>query len=252
METEFTDAYQNNSSLKKPNVNEIPEIEMKSKGIDGIILGEKKNSKIRASKDVSLDTANKPKEMEGGRRDVRVLNTVKNNNAGAKSKTAVESQKVKCAVNSENREIVVSCPLPKGISLTNVSGIELPPEDVGHALQFLEFCAVFGKALNVKKGEPEALLKELIHRRSGRQGKTTVVDHFHIKLLSLIQRDSGIARPTLNPANGRHLWLKALVNLFSGSGLELKDLQLDSLDGIDVYYDLDLTRKLRLLNFLCE
>jgi hypothetical protein len=26
-----------------------------------------------------------------------------------------------------------------------VAGFELPPEDVGNALQFLEFCASFGK-----------------------------------------------------------------------------------------------------------
>ncbi|CAJ1947394.1 unnamed protein product, partial [Sphenostylis stenocarpa] len=36
-------------------------------------------------------------------------------------------------------------PLPPGTELTNILGIELPPEDVGNALQLLEFCRVFGK-----------------------------------------------------------------------------------------------------------
>ncbi|KAI8534377.1 hypothetical protein RHMOL_Rhmol10G0085100 [Rhododendron molle] len=39
-----------------------------------------------------------------------------------------------------------SIPLPQGTELTSVSGIELPPEDTGHALQFLEFCAAFREA----------------------------------------------------------------------------------------------------------
>ncbi|KAG5527906.1 hypothetical protein RHGRI_028735 [Rhododendron griersonianum] len=36
--------------------------------------------------------------------------------------------------------------MPQGTELTSVSGIELPPKDAGHALQFLEFCAAFREA----------------------------------------------------------------------------------------------------------
>lgn len=36
-------------------------------------------------------------------------------------------------------------PLPPGAELTKVLDIELPPENVGNALQLLEFCRVFGK-----------------------------------------------------------------------------------------------------------
>jgi len=36
-------------------------------------------------------------------------------------------------------------PLPLGAELTKVLDIELPPENVGNALQLLEFCRVFGK-----------------------------------------------------------------------------------------------------------
>lgn len=39
-------------------------------------------------------------------------------------------------------------PLPEGEAVNNVAGIDLQPEDVGNAFQFLEFCAVFGKASN--------------------------------------------------------------------------------------------------------
>ncbi|KAK4393631.1 Cell division cycle-associated 7-like protein [Sesamum angolense] len=37
-------------------------------------------------------------------------------------------------------------PLPVGTELTSVNGIDVRAEDVGNALQFLEFCYVFGKA----------------------------------------------------------------------------------------------------------
>ena len=39
-----------------------------------------------------------------------------------------------------------SIPLPQGTELTTVAGIDLPLDDVGHALQFLEFCAAFEEA----------------------------------------------------------------------------------------------------------
>ncbi|KAJ7971202.1 Zinc-finger domain of monoamine-oxidase A repressor R1 protein [Quillaja saponaria] len=183
---------------------------------------------------------------QGSRRDVGVLTNVKINNADDMSGT----KKIKCTANSETEEIVINIPLPQGTSLTNISGIELPPENVGHALQFLEFCAVFGKALDVKKGEPEDLLQELIHRESGGHDKTTAVDHIHIKLLSIVQMDSGIVLPSLNPADERNVWFQALRKVLSGSVLK-QEWQLDFL-GDNEYDDLELSNKLRILNFLCD
>lgn len=58
-------------------------------------------------------------------------------NASAKSKTnaiILQSQKIK-------EEI----PLPLGTEMTKILDIEFALEDVGNALQFLEFCRVFGK-----------------------------------------------------------------------------------------------------------
>ncbi|KAJ6434900.1 hypothetical protein OIU84_000193 [Salix udensis] len=61
-----------------------------------------------------------------------------------KSKTASERRAMKL----QNKEIDVDIQLPQGTCLTAVAGIELPPENVGNALQFLEFCASFGKVLD--------------------------------------------------------------------------------------------------------
>lgn len=46
-------------------------------------------------------------------------------------------------IKNENLNPVI--PLPEGIGLTAVAGADLPQEDIGDALQFLEFCAAFGK-----------------------------------------------------------------------------------------------------------
>lgn len=43
---------------------------------------------------------------------------------------------------STHKEIM----LPPGTDLTSVSGIDMPAEDVGNALEFLEFCSVFVEA----------------------------------------------------------------------------------------------------------
>lgn len=50
------------------------------------------------------------------------------------------------AMKFHNEDFYASIPLPQGTELTSVSGIEIPPEDAGHALQFLEFCAAFREA----------------------------------------------------------------------------------------------------------
>lgn len=68
-------------------------------------------------------------------------------NAGVVSQTGLaESLKArKCVVNLVTEKVEEEISLPPGTEITGISDIELPPEDVGNALQFLEFCRVFGK-----------------------------------------------------------------------------------------------------------
>ncbi|XP_058187908.1 uncharacterized protein LOC131304613 isoform X2 [Rhododendron vialii] len=146
-----------------------------------------------------------------------------------------------------------SIPLPQGTELTSVSGIELPPEDAGHALQFLEFCAAFREILDLKDGEPEYVLGELKRGGPGCRGKHSPVVWFHIQLLSLIQKDLGEKSPVITTKIGKNSWLHALQNFASRSQYVLGKLKLEQFGGeFDDYDRLEFSEKLRLLNSLCD
>ncbi|KAE9590275.1 putative transcription factor C2H2 family [Lupinus albus] len=151
------------------------------------------------------------------------------------------------------KEKIEEVPLPPGTMLEDILGIEFDPEDIGSALQFLEFCKVFGKPLDVKKGEAEAVLRELVRKKSLRRVESTLAVQVHIKLLTVILTDSGTSSPSLTTNTGKNSWLKALEDLISDESLVLKDFPLDWLnEGITGYHNLDLSKKLMLLNFLCD
>lgn len=153
----------------------------------------------------------------------------------------------------QSKRFSVDVPLPRSIELTNVAGIDLPPEDVGHALQFLEFCSTFGKVLDVKKGQPESVLRDLIHGRRGRREQNSTAVKFHIQLLSLIQEDFGNKSPLLSSTTGKHSWLQALRECVSASKVVFKDSSMDSFARTGYGYEqLDTSKKLRLMTFLCD
>lgn len=52
------------------------------------------------------------------------------------------------ALKLQNNDIDVDIPLPQGAEVTTVAGVELPAEDVGYALQFLEFCTAFNEVVS--------------------------------------------------------------------------------------------------------
>ncbi|PSS30575.1 Cell division cycle-associated 7-like protein [Actinidia chinensis var. chinensis] len=150
-----------------------------------------------------------------------------------------------------------SIPLPQGTELTTVAGIDLPLDDVGHALQFLEFCAAFEEILELKEGEPEYVLQELIHGGRGCRGKYSPVVRFHIQLLSLIQEDLGEKYKALSTVisakDGKNSWLHVLQNCVSRSQCMFQILKLEQFGWeADDYESLDSSKKLRLLNLLCD
>ncbi|KAG8373717.1 hypothetical protein BUALT_Bualt11G0053800 [Buddleja alternifolia] len=162
-------------------------------------------------------------------------------------------------------DLYAEVPLPIGSELKNVCGIDVRAEDVGNALQFLEFCAVFGEAsdfnyidiilhfyeiLKVEKGQPELVLQDLLHGRTGLRGKFSLTVQFHIDLLSILQTELGEEDATLS--HGNDSWFIALKECLSESESVLTQNGLDCLEKADDYETLDTSQKLRLLNLLCD
>ncbi|KAK6152892.1 hypothetical protein DH2020_012531 [Rehmannia glutinosa] len=182
----------------------------------------------------------------------------------------------KIIMKHQNADFHADIPLPLGLELNSVAGIDVRTEEVGNALQFLEFCTVFGKAsdfiynvtanvllfllasipynialyeiLEMKKGQPEHVLQDLLHGRSGRRGKFSLTVQFHIHLLSILQSELGEECATLSPSS----WFHALKECLSESQNVLKAQGLESLDKAADYETLEASEKLRLLNLLCD
>lgn len=153
----------------------------------------------------------------------------------------------------QNSDIDADIVLPQGTELKCVHDIQIQPEDVGKALQFLEFCAVFGKVLGVKKEQPDYVLRDLIHGRSSRRGKYSLTVQFLIHLLSVIRRDRGQKSLPLSPTCGQNSWIHALTECFSESVSASKSLALNGLDGgVNGYEKLNSSEKLIILNLLCD
>ncbi|URE27417.1 Zinc-finger domain of monoamine-oxidase A repressor R1 [Musa troglodytarum] len=139
--------------------------------------------------------------------------------------------------------------IPQGASLIEVAGVDWAVEDVGAALQFLEFCNAFseskdqgpvctapscaphsvffgniliseGSVLDVKKGEPVNVLRELSRGCVGRRGVHSSIVKFHIKLLMFIQKDMG--NESVSYSSSGDKWLQSVVNCINDSECALK------------------------------
>lgn len=187
----------------------------------------------------------------------------------------VNLKKKKCKDKNEMDEII----LPQGQPMQLIEGIEFSSNDVGSALQFLEFCSAFEQVLDLKKGQPESILRELLRGRIGRRGLYSSVVQFHVKLLSLIGEDVGEQCEISHSVSDENSWLQVFKRLVMNKCHSIKEDHLSSspsipadeqqklrqeirqLDNfIDVslkgkaegYDALDPNIKLRLLNILCD
>ncbi|WVZ76187.1 hypothetical protein U9M48_024179 [Paspalum notatum var. saurae] len=115
--------------------------------------------------------------------------------------------------------------LPRGTPVVNIAGAKLDDEDIGAAIQFLEFCRAFAEIFQIRKGQPERILQDVVGGRELRL-VSSVVAEFHINLLSVIQEGKG-KKPLAYTRDG-DAW------------------------GISGYKILNPSCKLRVLNFLCD
>lgn len=140
---EHDDNVDNGSCLKKSNLkglcvsNKLSDNEGRTGQQNGDIL-QRKSSETGPSGKVSFDSIEIGENEEGDR--IACQNMARDNHY-----KGVKARKVKNILKFQYRALDVDVPLPQGTRLTTATGIELPPEDVGDALQFFEFCAAFGK-----------------------------------------------------------------------------------------------------------
>ncbi|OIT21514.1 PREDICTED: uncharacterized protein LOC109218827 [Nicotiana attenuata] len=153
----------------------------------------------------------------------------------------------------ENKDPFALTSLPQGTGLTAVGGIDLQSEDIGNALQFLEFCAVFGKILDIKKGLPEAVLRDIMQGRSSRRGKCSLTMQFLSNLLSFLKDEDEERFSAVTSTEGKNTWYADIKMCISESPSVSRTMGLDSLsDGADQFENLSPSEKLKILNFICD
>ncbi|CAN6231505.1 unnamed protein product [Urochloa humidicola] len=139
--------------------------------------------------------------------------------------------------------------LPRGTPVTNIAGAQLDNEDIGAAIQFLEFCRAFAEVFQIRKGQPERILQDVVGGRELRL-VSSVVAEFHINLLSVIQ---GVGNKPVACTRDGDAWVIDVGKHISESTFLSKEFPLDYLNqGVSGYKNLSPSCKLRILNFLCD
>ncbi|KFK33237.1 hypothetical protein AALP_AA6G348100 [Arabis alpina] len=203
------------------------------------------------------------KSKKSKREELQVVN-----NGGGNDQAAVDTsstKRIKASKDAEGNKIKKRKPVlkkkeeyqleevmpPQGTSLITVSGIELPREDVGAALQFLEFCSTFEKALDLRKGQAESVVREMFARRDTRRQEHSTLTGMIIQILTVILKDRG--QTSLRMSATDSSWFTAVGICFLESDVKLDDFRPEFFKrGIVAYEELDSSKRLKLLNFLCD
>ncbi|XP_051115161.1 uncharacterized protein LOC127240491 [Andrographis paniculata] len=151
-----------------------------------------------------------------------------------------------------NEDILAGIPLPEGERVRHVGGVDLPAEDVGNALQFMEFCATFGEVFDTKKEQAKLILQDIYNVRTGCKGEVSMNVKFHINLLSHLLEHQGEESVELSTSDMEKSWFDVLKKCLSPSQSVLKAQGVDSLESTDNYDTFTASQKLRLLNILCD
>ncbi|KAL1223034.1 hypothetical protein V5N11_024521 [Cardamine amara subsp. amara] len=145
----------------------------------------------------------------------------------------------------------VEVKLPQGNSSITVAGIDLPPEDVGNVFQFLEFCSAFGEALELRKGQAECVIRELFSGRSRTRQQYSTLTQMILRLLTVLLESRGETSVDLSATDAT--WFTELGECLSTSEVKLEDFPPEIFEkGISHYENLNSSKKLKLLNFLCD
>ncbi|XP_010496863.1 PREDICTED: uncharacterized protein LOC104773892 [Camelina sativa] len=165
--------------------------------------------------------------------------------AVGKRRRAKSSDKLK-------EEIQFEAPVvPQGTSLTCVSGIDIPTEEAGNVFQFFKFCTAFGNALSLKEGQAETVVRELfVCGCNTRRTQYCPIIQMMIQLLDLISHHREMSL-TLSATDSS--WFTAIGEILSQSEVLSDEFPPETfVAGVTEYEKMDASRRLKLLNFLCD
>ncbi|CAL9224334.1 unnamed protein product [Arabidopsis halleri] len=236
---------QKHVSIKKSRKTKREELKDLNNGCSDENAVVKKSSpkKIKISDSVHPTEVTK-KVLAEGKKKKTTTKDIKENNVADKIKRIKPALKKK-------EEDQVEVKLPQGNSSITVSGIDLAPEDAGNVFQFLEFCSAFGKALDLRKGQAECVIREMLSGRSKRRQQYSTLTQMIIQLLTVILEDKGETSVCLSATDAS--WFTTIGECLSESEVKLDDFPPEMFEkGISQYEKLNSSKKLKLLNFLCD
>ncbi|XP_004233500.2 uncharacterized protein [Solanum lycopersicum] len=153
----------------------------------------------------------------------------------------------------ENNDPFALTPLPQGTAVTAIGDTDLQQGDVGNALQFLEFCMVFGKILDINKGQAEAVLRDILQGRSTRRGKCSVTIQFLSSLLSFLKEEEEEKSSAETLIEGKNSCYADIKMLILKSPSVARTMRLDSLSNdVEEFEYLNPSEKLKMLTFICD
>lgn len=237
---------QKHVSIKKSRKTKREELKDINNGCsdENAVVKKSNPKKIKLSDSVLATTEVTKKVLAEGKKKKTTAKDIKENNVAEKIKRIKPALKKK-------EEDQVEIKLPQGNIAINVSGIDLAPEDAGNVFQFLEFCSAFGKALDLRKGQAECVIREMLSGRSKRRQQYSTLTQMIIQLLTVILEDKGETSVCLSATDPS--WFTTIGECLSESEVKLDDFPPEMFEkGISQYEKLNSSKRLKLLNFLCD
>ncbi|XP_010445621.1 PREDICTED: uncharacterized protein LOC104728324 [Camelina sativa] len=241
------------SSSKKIKISDpVHETEVTKKVL---VEGKKKKTTAKDTKESNVAEKTKRikpalKKKEEDQVDVKLPQGNGSISVSKEKNVADKIKRIKPAL-KKKEEDQVDVKLPQGNSSITVSGIDLAPEDVGNVFQFLEFCSAFGKALDLRKGQAECVIREMLSGRSKRRQQYSTLTQMIIQLLTVILEDRGETSVCLTSTDAS--WFTAIGECLSESEIQLDDFPPEMFKkGLSQYEKLNSSKRLKLLNFLCD
>ncbi|XP_013649213.2 uncharacterized protein LOC106353929 isoform X3 [Brassica napus] len=220
-----------------------PKAKLEDAFVEDVVAKEDNKATGKIKKVVNKTKTGFPKAKQ---EDVSNEDVAKENN-----KAAGKIKKTKATNKVKEEEIQIEAKLPNGTSLTNVSGIDIPTEETGNVLQFLEFCSAFGKALDLKQGHAKSIVAAVFGsgRNTRRQQYCSVIPMM-IQLMQLISHDRDMS---LSLSATDSTWFSSLGECLLQSGVMSDVFRPETFkSGVSEYKKMDASTRLKLLNFLCD